>query len=283
MECAERGLSKTATARKLFLSLPTVSKYAKLYSIDFSAKPSSLDLTEVRAAAAEGLTRKQAVERFGVCYSTIHRLANEYGIHFPRSGTGPADAERATAMEAMYRGGKTLAEIGTLYGVTRERVRQILSRHQRMTADEGGQAFKARINREKSRVKKEALCQERYGCSLAERRMLLRIGREMVKDGCGRYRTPTYAFTSQRSNAKARGIDWSMTLLDWWRVWEASGKWAERGRGQGFMMCRFGDAGAYEIGNVYIATGVHNGTVQPNNPYRKGHPRHAEVMQARAA
>jgi hypothetical protein len=46
-------------------------------------------------------------------------------------------------------------------------------------------------------------------------------------------------------------------------------------------MCRFADAGAYEIGNAYIATQSHNSSVQPNNPNRLSHPDHDEYIAAR--
>lgn len=42
-------------------------------------------------------------------------------------------------------------------------------------------------------------------------------------------------------------------------MWEASGKWDERGRGAlKYAMCRIGDTGPYAPGNVYIATNTQN-------------------------
>ena len=58
-----------------------------------------------------------------------------------------------------------------------------------------------------------------------------------------------------------------------------SGRWEQRGRARDkYVMCRRNDTGPYSVSNVYIATLSHNGTVQPNNPYRKDHPDHAKVV-----
>lgn len=60
------------------------------------------------------------------------------------------------------------------------------------------------------------------------------------------------AFNSQRRNARKRKIGWHLTLLEWWTIWQQSGKWEERGRGSGYVMCRYGDLGPYALGNVFI-------------------------------
>jgi hypothetical protein len=60
-------------------------------------------------------------------------------------------------------------------------------------------------------------------------------------------------FGEQVGNARRRGIPWTLTFDEWWAVWEASGKWPERGRLRGqFCMSRYGDTGAYAVGNVFI-------------------------------
>lgn len=280
MECAESGMSKGRTAAKLGVSASTIRKYVKLYGIEFNANPTGLCRDELQAAADEGLSRQEAARRFGVSYTTMHKVSHDLDIDFVRPGIGVADNDRADAMEAMYRAGKTLAEIGDLYGVSRERVRQILSKYRRMSADDGGQAIRAKIDRERKRAQKEAECYRNRGCSTAQLRQLRSIGREMRKSGQSRERTPVGAFTIQKRNAQLRGITWDLTLWDWWRIWQQSGKWEQRGRaGDAYVMCRFKDEGGYSIGNVYIATLRHNSTVQPNNPYRKDHPDFAKVIE----
>lgn len=62
-------------------------------------------------------------------------------------------------------------------------------------------------------------------------------------------------YVSHRGHAQGRGIAFEFTFDEWWQIWESSGRWAERGirRGQ-YVMARFGDQGAYAIGNVEIIT-----------------------------
>jgi hypothetical protein len=93
---------------------------------------------------------------------------------------------------------------------------------------------------------------ERHGCSDALYKHLLSIGRSLARRGIGRERQPIGAYIRQRQNAQRRGIEWNISLGAWWQIWEESGKWWERGRGDGFVMARKGDEGAYEVGNVYI-------------------------------
>jgi hypothetical protein len=93
---------------------------------------------------------------------------------------------------------------------------------------------------------------EKHGCSEAIYQKLLGIGRALTRRGIHRERQPIGAYIRQRQNARARGIEWKISLGAWWQIWEESGKFWERGRGNGFVMGRYGDEGAYEVGNVYI-------------------------------
>lgn len=45
-------------------------------------------------------------------------------------------------------------------------------------------------------------------------------------------------------------------------IWQRSGKWEQRGRGQGYVMCRRGDSGPYAEWNVFIATAAENSSKQ---------------------
>jgi hypothetical protein len=56
-----------------------------------------------------------------------------------------------------------------------------------------------------------------------------------------------------KGNAKTRGVRFLLAFDDWWDIWKRSGKWPLRGTHAGqYCMSRFGDAGAYEAGNVFI-------------------------------
>lgn len=70
-----------------------------------------------------------------------------------------------------------------------------------------------------------------------------------------RNKSPHRLFLTQQNGAKKRGIGWRFNFYDWWRVWERSGKWLQRGAHKGqYCMARHGDVGPYAEGNVYITT-----------------------------
>lgn len=162
-------------------------------------------------------------------------------------------SNRMELIAAMYTAGYTLQQIGDQFGITRERVRQLLRKHTSITKIDGGQALKTRHKREARQNK-----MMRAGCTFAQWKHLLAIGKEMMDGGAGAYRTPTRAYASQRQNAKIRGIEWNLTLWQWWTIWQESGKWERRGRGQGYAMCRHGDVGPYSVDNVFIGTSREN-------------------------
>lgn len=69
--------------------------------------------------------------------------------------------------------------------------------------------------------------------------------------------TPKGIFSVQKRKAKQRGIEWKLSFNEWWKVWEESGKWNQRGV-DGYAMCRNGDSGSYSMGNVRIDTFKNN-------------------------
>jgi hypothetical protein len=60
-------------------------------------------------------------------------------------------------------------------------------------------------------------------------------------------------YSQHKRSAKQRGIEFRLTFEEWWKLWEPH--WENRGSGhEQLVMCRFGDKGGYEVGNVRIAT-----------------------------
>ena len=165
------------------------------------------------------------------------------------------DIARSARIVALYRTGQTLQEIGDGYGISRERVRQIVSKYG-VTAREGGEH--ARMERRETAASaarknnQERRCQRLYGCSFVEMIAICEAAKGVVQQ-------PTKAFYKQRGTAINRGIDWKLTLKEWWGIWEASGHWEDRGRGvQKFAMCRYGDSGPYSCENVFIGLFTEN-------------------------
>lgn len=83
-----------------------------------------------RAEYEAGGTLTTIADAHGVALSKVRRLLAAAGTDIRSRGRPaqpvPGNHERSVAMARLYRGGKTLEEIGVEYGVTRERVRQIL-------------------------------------------------------------------------------------------------------------------------------------------------------------
>ena len=85
-------------------------------------------------------------------------------------------------------------------------------------------------------------------------------------------------YYTQKACAKRRGIEFKLSFSEWWDVWQQSGKWEERGCKKGqYVMSRYKDIGAYEIGNVFIQTTNDNvrqaqlGNNTPRGPMTEEH------------
>lgn len=210
----------------------------------------------LRALSGSGITLAEAADKIGISYWLAGRHARVAGIKFPHASIKPA-GQRELQMAALFRSGKTLQQIGDAYGVTRERVRQLLEKAG-IEASEGGACLrnsKVRISRKLALEQKEM---KRTGCALDCLRELRSIGRQMMLAGQSRGKTPIGAFNSQRANAHRRRIAWQLSLFEWWTIWQSSGHWKDRGVGHGYVMCRNGDLGPYAVGNVFIATAREN-------------------------
>lgn len=140
----------------------------------------------------------------------------------------------------LFLSGKTLAEAGRGFGITRERARQIVAANGVAPAD-GGWRLVASIKRENRKSELEEKSIKKYGFSRDEMTQHRSSGAIL-------------AYRTQRNNAAKRGIKWEFIFKDWWDVWQASGHWHERGRGFDYVMARHGDVGPYSPSNVYICT-----------------------------
>lgn len=118
-------------------ALPQLPKIIKFPSTRHKAhtaqKPPPPDkrawAARMRAEYENGATAHELAERHGVCHITVLRMVGAAGGKPRRKGrpaTGPQDVERATTIARRYLGGETLQSIADDYGITRERVRQIL-------------------------------------------------------------------------------------------------------------------------------------------------------------
>lgn len=159
-----------------------------------------------------------------------------------------AIADHIEEIRSRYVSGETLAELGFAFGVSRERIRQVLKGRCGITGCDGGAAARAAQKRAVREAKLERKCFEKHGMSREE---YSRINNSFMHRGL----RPSYFFVQQRRNAATRGISWELTFGQWWSIWEQSGKWTERGRGADlYVMSRPGDEGPYSVDNVVIKT-----------------------------
>jgi DNA-binding CsgD family transcriptional regulator len=245
---AGAGMSRKEIAVELGLCYEYICQLARYSDAEFASKRANL-AGDIRAFAEQGFTRNQICDATGLSYTYVAKLAKDFGIKVSRqkyTGAEPADSKRIEQMAALYKSGKSLNEIGNRYGITRERVRQILTKHRGFSAKDGGQHIAAEQRRIRRNLKRDQRAIEKWGCTW-DKYVELRA-----------LRKPTRAFALQKRNAATRGIAWELSLWQWWQIWQLSGHWSERGRGRGYQMCRNGDQGPYSVDNVYIADGAVN-------------------------
>lgn len=218
---------------------------------------------QIRELASLGVTRTRMAQLLHHHPTRVGQIVKMYALDVPRERAGwephrERSRKRAEVMLALYRDGYTLAQIGQQFGVTRERVRQLMTKHFGTSQEDGGQHAKALRKASRRAADREARYFKKYGCSYEQWMELRRIGQQMIASGKGLYQTPLRAWSNQRNNAIRRGIGWELNVWQWWTVWQQSGHWEHRGRGQGYVMCRKGDDGPYAIGNVFIASAAQN-------------------------
>ena len=167
---------------------------------------------------------------------------------------------RNEQMAVYFKKGWTLERIGQKYGLTRERVRQLMKK-QGLTRKDGGQAVqmeKARPAREAAaqRLKDKAKVNARkrikrvYGCSYE---LWEELGGRERKGRLYKPGTPISSFRGTRNQAELRNVKWTLTLEDWWGIWQKSGKWSQRGtKKEQYVMARINKKGLFSKANVRI-------------------------------
>ena len=91
-------------------------------------------IDSIRTLAEQGKTIKEAALEIGYSYNAVNGIGKKNGIEFRRQensnkgSRNPRDAERVAAICDRFNDGETLQSIGDIYGITRERVRQIVGR-----------------------------------------------------------------------------------------------------------------------------------------------------------
>lgn len=217
---------------------------------------------QIVSLAEAGFSRLQICEKLNVNYDIVARVIRRCGVVAldtrGQQDKQRHDADRAAVMASRYASGQTLQQIADAYKISRERVRQILRKYTAVKSKDGGAALRWARRREERATIKDQKYMDRLGCGWEEYKRIRQIGKEFQAKGGSRDRSPMGAFCRQKYNASKRGIGWDLTFWQWWSIWQASGRWSQRGRGQGYVICRRGDVGPYSVSNVFIATAIEN-------------------------
>jgi hypothetical protein len=159
---------------------------------------------------------------------------------------------RAEQMERYWKRGWTLERIGKKYGITRQRVQQILKKRG-CSRGNGGDSMRA-DERERARKKKQKAvrrsrdraCRARWGIGLDEYEKLRAMDEDIQK-------TPMYRFRNSRRMKLRKGIGWELTFAQWWDYWQRSGKWDQYGNRSGkYALVRKDNKNVYKRGNVAV-------------------------------
>lgn len=174
------------------------------------------------------------------------------------------DKQKHSTIIELFKQGNSPAEIARTYGVSRQRITQIL-KVRGVASKDGGRAIKSAANRAARASKRAAAHMEKFGCTADELKTTL---------GHAGTQSPYRCYRQQVGHAQRRGVAFNLTFWAWWCIWSESGKWGDRGRSDtSFCMCRVGDQGAYEEGNVYIASVIHNSTLGRTLAHEQAKPR----------
>jgi hypothetical protein len=159
--------------------------------------------------------------------------------------------ERNRVWVERFKAGEPHEAIAADYGVSRQRVQQLLRRYGLSKLDGGGYVT-AKASSHAARLKKamdrDVRTAKTFGCGYDEASRL--------NSGMPLYQGLAVLYGRQRNHAlHLRGIEWKITFPEWVEVWRASGRLDARGRKSGqYVMARVMDQGPYAVGNVYIAT-----------------------------
>lgn len=138
------GATRRVVAMKYGVIYQTVMNVARSHERATGTKipdPSVLRNESILAALLSGTTKLDVTEQFGVSPATVARISarhrRETGTRLPssrhRTGLGPRDPERDLAVVHSYLETGRMHETGVLFGLTSERVRQIVLRYERRT------------------------------------------------------------------------------------------------------------------------------------------------------
>ena len=160
--------------------------------------------------------------------------------------------ERNARIAVLYKEGIPSTVLSERFHLTRERIRQILMLHG-IKKQHGGAHVKAQRLHSRALELRNKWHLDRYGHDWETHKTLLLKDRQLREEGTSVNMTVVGRYRRQRANALRNGYPFTLTLAEWWKIWQASGKWEMSGRGHGrYAMVRLDTRKGYEPGNVAI-------------------------------
>lgn len=161
----------------------------------------------------------------------------------------------------LYMLGISYTEIGKIYGVGRMIVYGIVKTSKVDTSSriiqrvQNKEFIKKCIKDLNVKFNKEDSFFAKYGMSM-----------QAFKEITNENYVPYKRYSTQKSTARLRGIEFKLTFAEWLKIWTDSGQMNNSGKYKGnYVMARTLDKGAYEVGNVKIVTGTANHKEVPLN------------------
>lgn len=131
--------------------------------------------------------------------------------------------KKARAMARLSRQGMTLQAIGDIYGITGERVRQLIG--DLVPREKRGIAITAKENRKKREQEKlnnttrwrTESCKTIFGCTLEEYKK--------INGGLSPRSDFVMRYVEKRKNVLSHAdAEWNLSLVDYYKLWKESGK-----------------------------------------------------------
>lgn len=164
-----------------------------------------------------------------------------------KNTTPSKHASRNAEMIDMYRRPETLKAIGQKYGVSRERVRQILAKNG-INPEEGGGNRLRKDRREKGMRKIDiAYAEVRARHEVYLRHLGINDETYQASKSNGWMRK----FQYDKKNHRMLGHEWTMTFAEWLGIWHRAGHESPP-KSRTFKMERIDDYGPYSAQNVCI-------------------------------
>lgn len=135
--------------------------------------------------------------------------------------------KRNSLIARRFKAGWTMGELSTEFGISRQRVKQLLDKRG-VKAENGGRAVLRALNIKTKVASRERNVKRRWGITLEHWKHLRAMDQDFWK-------TPLGVYIRKRANVQRTSKrKWRLTFVDFLHLWEDSGKWDQRGRGDEF-------------------------------------------------